>query len=80
MIGWLVGGAVDLARMIEYAVQAGRARIVSIKWSFPLPGLGATESGIDGRVLRVIIVISTLVFTASGLAIAVSGFRSARFA
>ena len=70
----------DLARTIEYAVQAGRARIVSIKWSFPLPGLGATESGINGHVLGVITIISMLVFTASGLSIAISGFLSAGFA
>ena len=43
MIGWLVGGAVDLAQMIEYVVQAGRAWIVSIKWSFPLPGEGVLD-------------------------------------
>ena len=74
MIGWFFSGAMYLARAIEYAVQAGRARIVSIKWPFPLPGLGATESSIVSCVLRVIDIISTFVFTASGLAIAISGF------
>ena len=48
--------------------------------AFPLTGVGATESDIDGRVFRVIAIISTLVSTASGLVVTVSGFRSARFA
>ena len=74
MIGWFIGGAVDFTWTIEYAVQTGQARIVSIKWPFPLPGLGATESSIVSCVLRVIDIISTFVFTASGLAIAISGF------
>ena len=79
MIGWFIGGAVDLAWTIEYAVQTGRARIVSIKWLFLVTGLGATKSSINDRVFRVITVISMLVPTASGLAITVFGFRSARF-
>ena len=60
-------------------VQTGRARIVSFKWLFSLTGLGATESGIDGRVFGVIAIILTLVSIALGLAVAISGFRSARF-
>ena len=79
MIGWFIGGAEDLAWTIEYAVQTGRARIVSFKWIFPLTRLGATESGIDGRVFGVIAIILTLVSIPSGLAVATSGFRSARF-
>ena len=79
MIGWFIGGAVDLTWTIEYAVQTGWARIVSLKWLFPLTGLGATESGIDGCVFGVIAITSTLVSVASGLAVAISGFRSARF-
>ena len=43
------------------------------KCLFPLTGLGATESGIDCRVLGVIIVLVTLMFVASRLAVAVSG-------
>ena len=63
----------NFAWTIEYAVQTGRARIVSVKWLFPLTGLGVTESGIDGHVLGVIAIISTLVSIASGLAVAISG-------
>ena len=80
MIGWCSWGAMNLAWTIEYAVQTGRARIVIFEWLFPLTGLRATESSINGRVFGVIAIIVTLVFTASGLAIAISVFRSARFA
>ena len=52
----------NLAWTIEYAVQTGRARIVLLEWLFPLTGLRATESGIDGRVFGVITVFVTLVF------------------
>ena len=70
----------DLTWMIEYAVQAGRARIVSFIWLLPLAGLGATESGVDCRVIGIITVASLLVSVASGLAVAISCFRGARFA
>ena len=69
----------DWAWTIEYAVQAGRARIVSFIWLLPLTGLRTTESGVDRHLLDVVTVASTLVSIASGLAIAISGFRSARF-
>ena len=70
----------DLTWTIEYAVQAGRARIVYFIWHLLLTGLRATESGVDHRVLGVVTVVLTLVSVASVLAIAISGFRSARFA
>ena len=79
MIGWFIRGAVDLTWTIEYAVQTGRAQIVSFKWLFLLTGLRATESGIDGCVFGAIAVVSTFVFTVSGLAVVISGFRSSRF-
>ena len=65
---------------IEYAVQTIRARIVSIKWLLPLSGLRAAESGVDSRVFGVVTVASPLVFVAFGLVVAISGFKSARFA
>ena len=40
VVGWFIGGAVNLTRMIEYAVQDGWARI------FPLTGFRATKSGL----------------------------------
>ena len=64
----------NLAWTVEYAVQTGRARIVIFEWLFPLTGLRATESGIDGRVFGVIAVIATLVFVAAWLVVAIPGF------
>ena len=70
----------DLARAVEYAVQAGRALIIPFIWLFSLTRLGATESGVDRRVISIAIVISTLVSDALGPAIAIPGFGSAMFA
>ena len=42
----LVGGAVNLAWTIKYAVQAGWARIVLSEHLLPLTGHRATESGV----------------------------------
>ena len=79
VVGWFIEGAVNLTRAIEYAVQTGRAQIVSFEWLFPLTGFRAAESGVDRRVVGFITVVSTLVSVALGLAVAISGFRSARF-
>ena len=73
MIGWFIGGAMDLTWTIEYAVQTGRARIISLKWLLPLTRLGATESGIDGQVFGVVAIVATLVSVATWLAVAISG-------
>ena len=70
----------DLTWTIVYAVQAGRAQIVPFVWLLPLTVLGATESGVDCRVIRSVTIVSTLVPVASGLAVAISGFQSATFA
>ena len=70
----------DLTWTIEYAVQTGWARIVSLKWLLPLTGLRATESGVDSRVFGVVAITLTLVSIVSGLVVAISDFRSARFA
>ena len=63
----------NLAWAVKYAVQAGWARIVLLKWLFPLIGLRATQSGIYCRVFGVIIVFVTLMFVASRFAVAISG-------
>ena len=73
MIGWFVWGAMDLARTVEYAVQAGRSFIVSFVGLLLLAGLGATESGLDRRVFGIVTVVLTLVSVAPGLAVAISG-------
>ena len=69
----------DLAWSIEYAVQTRWARIISLKWLLPLTGLRATESGIDCHVFGVVAIVVMLMSVALGLAVAISGFRSARF-
>ena len=53
---------------------------MSFIWLLPLTGLGAAESGVEYRVIGIVTIASTLVPVASGLAIAISGFRGARFA
>ena len=73
MIGWFIGGPVDLTWTIEYAVQTGRARIVSFEWPFTMTGLRATESGIDCRVFGVVAVLAALASVATWLAVAISG-------
>ena len=80
MVGWLVRGTVYLTRAIEYTVQTGRAISVCLEWLLPLTGLGATESGVDHRVLGSFVIVSMLVLVASWLAIVVPGFRGARVA
>ena len=66
----------NLAWTVEYAVQTGRAQIVSFECLFLLTGLGATESGIDGRVFGVTAIIVVLVSVASWLAVIVADIRS----
>ena len=36
VVGWLIRGAVNLARAVKYAVQTGRSLIVSSERLFPL--------------------------------------------
>ena len=72
VIGWFIGGAVNLARAVEYAVQTGRSRIVSFERLLPLTGFGVAESGIDCRILRIVAIISTLVSVASWLSVTVT--------
>ena len=77
MIGWFVWAAMNLARMIKYALQARWARIVLFERLLPLTELIATESGIDRRILSVVIVVSTLVSVASRLVFVIFNFRGA---
>ena len=80
MIGRFIGGAMNLARSIKYSVQTGWTIFASFEWLLLLTGFGATESGVDRRVIGIVTVASTLVPVASGLAVAISGFRGAKFA
>ena len=63
----------NLAWAVEYAVQAGWARIALLKWLFPLTGLGAAEFGIDCRLAGVVIILGTLIFVALMFMHAISG-------
>ena len=74
MIGRLIGGAMNLARPIEYYVQTRWTIFVSFEWFLPLTRFRATESVID---CRVFVIVSMLVLVAPWLAIAVPGFRGA---
>ena len=78
VIGWLIRGAMDLTRAVEYAVQTGRARSTSFEWLFPLTGFRASESGINCRILCIVAVNAVLVFVAMRPAIVVLGIRIAR--
>src|SRR3954464_7860755 len=51
VIGWPFGGAMNLARAVEYPVQTGRALGILFKWLFPLTGSIASESGIYCSIL-----------------------------
>ena len=73
VVGWFIGGFVNLTRAIEYAVQAGRARIASLERLFPLTGFRATESGINCRVFGVVAVVAALVSVAMWPAVAIFG-------
>ena len=68
----------DLTWTIEYAVQTGQARIVSLKWLLLPTELRATESGVDSHVFSVVAIVLMLVSVASGLTVAIAGFRSAK--
>ena len=80
MVGWFVRGGMDLARTVEYAVQAGWSLIVSFIWLLPLTGLGATESGVDCRVIGVVTIASAFVSAASELAVVIFALGGPYFA
>ena len=63
----------NFTRAIEYAVQTGRAQIVSFECLFPLTGFRATESSIDCRVFGVIAIVVTLMSVALWISVAISG-------
>ena len=71
VVGWLVRGAMNLARALQYTVQTGRSLIVMLEWLLPLTGFGSAESGIDRRILGVVTVVPSLVSVAAWLAITV---------
>ena len=77
MIGLLIRGAVNLARTVEYAVQAGRSFVVSFVGLLPLAGLGATESGVNCGVIGIVAIASAFVSIAPELSSAILGHGGA---
>ena len=65
----------NLTGPLEDFFQVGWIVHVALERFFPLTGFRTTESGIDCRVICVIIIASTLVFTAAWFTIAVPGLR-----
>ena len=78
MIGWFIGGAVDLTWTIENTVQIGWTRSSSFEWLFPLTGFRASESGINCRILTIVAVNATFVFVTTRPATTVLDVRTAR--
>ena len=78
VVGWLVRGAMNLARVLQYAVQTGRSLIISFERLFPLTRFRASESGIDCRIISIIAVNAALVLVATRPAIVVLGIRTTR--
>ena len=78
VISGLVPGAMNVAGPIKYSIQTRWTIFVSFEWLLPLTGFIAIESGVDRHVFDIFVVASTLVFDASWLAIAISGFGGAR--
>ena len=58
-------------------VQAGRSLFAAFKWLLSLTGSRAPESGVDRCVVRTFFLVSTLVFIAPWLPVAISNFRCA---
>ena len=62
---------------VEYSVQIGRARSGSFEWLLPLTELGASESGVDCRILIAVAVNAAFVFVSTRPAIVVLSIRTA---
>ena len=77
VVGWLVWGAMNLARALQYAAQTGRSLIISYEWLFPLSGLRSAESGVNCRVFSAVTVVPSLMSVAPWLAISIAAIRSA---
>ena len=67
-----------LAQAVEYSVQTGRAPRIPFEWPFPLTGFGASESGINCRILSIVAVNAALLLVATRSATTVPGVRIIR--
>ena len=72
VVGWLVQGAMNLARALQYTVQTGRSLIISFERLLPLTGLGSAESGVYCRVFIVVVVVPSLMSVAPWLAVIIA--------
>ena len=80
MVGRFVWGDMNLARTIEYAVQAGWSSAAPFIGLLSLAGLGATESGVNCSVIGVIAIASVFVSAVSELVVANFGLGGAYLA
>ena len=71
------GGAMNLAQSVQDFVQAGRSLFAASKWLLLLTGSRASESGIDRCVVRTFFLVSTFVFIALWLPVAIPDFGCA---
>ena len=76
MISWFIGVAMNLAGSVQYPVQVGWFVAIRLERLLPLTGLGIAESGVDRCVAWSFIIIATVVFDSSWLAIAILDFGS----
>ena len=65
----------NLAQSVQDFVQAGRSLFAAFKWLLLLTGSRAPESGVDRRVVRTFFLVSTLVFIAPWLPVAIPNFE-----
>ena len=77
MICRFFGGAMDLARPVQDFVQAGWSHFVAFKWLLLLTRSRAPESGIGRCFVRTFFFVSTLVFIALWLPVAIPDFGCA---
>ena len=76
MVGWFFGGAVYVARAVEYSVQIGWTRSGPFEWLLLLTGFRASESGVDCRILLVVAVNTAFIFASTRPAIVVLSVRT----
>ena len=72
VVGWLVRGAMNLARALQYAVQTGRPLFISFERLFPLTGLRSAESGVDCRVFSAVTIVPSLMHVTPWLAVSIA--------
>ena len=63
-----------MAQSVQDFVQAGRSLFAAFKWLLLLTGSRAPESGVDRSVVRTFFLVSTFVFIAPWLPVAMPDF------